>query len=407
MNRPWTPEEFADLFPTLRRHTVLRDAVRDHNRKWKTDRSYDSIAERIRRRGKGAAGDYLKPARRAEDKTAPDQLKELMKILTKRKSATLADLCNELDLSPRRVEELVKTALDFDYQVSMPTEDRIALTLHAPAVDRLSVRRLPIEPINGHVRLAAAGDLHFASKMHRGDCLRNFIDLAYEDFGVKSVFVPGDLLAGINMYPGQLNEIETWAMEGQVKLAAEGLPAKDGLSYEAIGGNHDESFTKASGANAIKNLASLRPDVKYHGFYSSLFDLVVPDAKQSIKLEMHHPDKAGAYAISYHIQKEIEQIPSGMKPQILMMGHTHQAAMLPDYRGVAALYCGCFEDQTLFLKRKHINPHIGGWILDLGVGARGTLRSLTMTWVRYYHSRRGPIRDKDDRFERSIGVPIG
>lgn len=406
-HRPWKNEEYADLLSRLRRSTRLQDALIEHNRVWKSGRTYDSVIQTVRRRGGGCIQDYLRPVPHTSVASEPDLLKKLLGIITRRKSASLAELCNEMDLSPKHVEMLVKLAREKDYQISMPTDDRIALTLQAPAIDRLAVRRLPIEPIQGHIRIAAAGDLHFGSKMHRGECLRDFIDLAYDDYGVRTVFVPGDVFAGINMYPGQLNEVETWAMEGQVKLVVDGLPRKPGLSYETIGGNHDESYTKASGANVLKTVASLRPDVKYHGFYSALFDLVVPDSRVPIKMELHHPDKAGSYAITYHLQKEIEQIPSGMKPQVLLMGHTHQAAMLPDYRGVAALYCGCFEDQTLFLKRKHINPHIGGWILDLGVSAGGTLRSLTMTWVRYYHSRRGPIRDKDARFERSIGVPVG
>ena len=68
-----------------------------------------------------------------------------------------------------------------------------------------------------------------------------------------------------------------------------------------------------------------------------------------------------------------------------------QVNQLPDYRGIAGFYCGTFEDQTLFLKRKHASPNIGGWIVRVGVCADGALKTLTTTWVRYFHSARGSI----------------
>ena len=413
MDRPWTRQEFASLLDCLRRHERLQDAVVQHNKQWRTGRSPDSIDTKVRREGMGGYGNFLKfPAQRKTDMPLPDMVKRLIDQLRKKPSCDAAELCNDLDVSPRRLEQLVRAAKDSGHSVEMPTQDRIALNVKAPPIDRLAVHRLPIAPVKDRIRWAVASDIHFASKLHRSECLRDFVDFAYEQ-GIKEVLVPGDVFAGMNMYHGQLNEVTGWGVQNQLPEAVKGLPQRQGLTYHMIGGNHDESFMKASGSNIIQALAKARPDVKDYGFYSALLDLAAPEAKKAIKVELHHPDKAGAYAITYHIQKEIEQMPAGMKPQILFMGHTHQSVLMPDYRSVAAFYCGTFEDQTLYLKRKHIAPHIGGWLVDAGITADGSLKTLSTTWVRYFHSRRGPLRMQDQfepsnevRMERVVGLPV-
>ena len=148
-------------------------------------------------------------------------------------------------------------------------------------------------------------------------------------------------------------------------------------------------------------------DEPYDGY---VYDVTVPRHHVLLVERNGKPVFSGN---SYHIQKEIEQMPAGMKPQILFMGHTHQSVLMPDYRSVAAFYCGTFEDQTLYLKRKHIAPHIGGWIVEAGITANGSLKTLSTTWVRYFHSRRGPLRMPDleklgdeVRMERVLGLPV-
>ena len=249
----------------------------------------------------------------------------------------MTETCDALDLSPRRLNELVQTAKDANYQISTPEDGKIVLSLFAPAVDRLAVHRISIEPIADHIVFGVISDPHCASKLHRNECLQDYVDLAMNDYGVTRIFCSGDIMAGINMFPGQAQELECWGMENQVELAIKQLPAREGLTWDIIGGNHDESLLKAAGANSIQSLSRQRPDVMEHGFYSALIDLAIPKATQPIKIELFHPAQAGAYALSYHVQKAIEQIPSGMKPQLLFCGHEHTSLQMPElprHRGV-------------------------------------------------------------------------
>lgn len=392
MDKPWKSEEFAALLATLRKHARIQEALQEHNKVWRTGRTRDSAETKIKRAGFGGFGNFLRAAAsRREDEPLETQVKRLVDVLRRKPSASVSEVCNDLDVSPKRLDRIVATARGLSINVEMPTNDRLTLNVKAPPIDRLAVHRLPIEPVKGEIVFAVASDIHFASKLHRGECLTDFIDTAMNDYGVKTVLCPGDIFAGINMYHGQLNEITGWGVKHQLDAGVKGLPRRRGLRYKMIGGNHDESFMKAGGNDIIRAFAQERDDVESYGFYSAMLDLVVPGAKKPIKVELHHPDKAGAYALSYHMQKEIEQIPPGMKPQMIFMGHTHQVNQLPDYRGIAGFYCGTFEDQTLFLKRKHASPNIGGWIVRVGVCADGALKTLTTTWVRYFHSARGSI----------------
>jgi hypothetical protein len=45
-------------------------------------------------------------------------------------------------------------------------------------------------------------------------------------------------------------------------------------------------------------------------------------------------------------------------------GHFHTAFYFW-YRNIHILNAGCFEGQTLFLRRKMLNPAIGGWIVEM------------------------------------------
>jgi len=410
MDKPWKKEEFSSLLETLRRHSRLGDALLEHNKVWKTGRTRGSAETKIRREGLGGFGNFLRSSGSRQDDAPLDlQVKRLVDVLRRKPSADVGSICNDLDISPKRLDKVVAAARNMSVNIEMPTDDRITLNVKAPPIDRLAVHRLPIEPVKGEITFAVASDLHFASKLHRGECLNDFVDTAMQDFGVKLIFCPGDIFAGMNMYHGQLNEVTGWGVTHQLEQGVKGLPRRAGLSYKMIGGNHDESFMKSAGTNIIEALAQKRDDVESYKFYSAMIDLVVPGAKNPIKIELHHPDKAGAYALSYHMQKEIEQIPPGMKPQMIFMGHTHQVNQLPDYRGIAGFYCGTFEDQTLYLKRKHASPNIGGWIIKVGVSGDGSIKHLTSTWVRYHHSARGSVIGVDGetgeqtRLEKRLG----
>lgn len=404
---PWSKAELKSLITTLRKHHDVHAAIREHNKKHGKQRSSDAIKDALERYGAESYTAYLKPAPMVSlDLPEDKRILGLIDYCKAHPRVTTTQLCDALDLAPKRLLDLVRRAREKDYQLDVTLDSHVVLKLEAPPIDRLAVHKLLVDPVQDHITVGIASDIHFGSRLHRRECLVDFIDTCYNDYGVRHILHPGDMVAGMRMYPGQFNEVISLSMEVQLEEVVKGLPRRPGLEYSGIGGNHDESFLKNAGADVMQALAKARPDFKNYGFYSGLFD-IGPEGSEKVKVELHHPDKAGAYAISYHIQKEIEQIPPGMKPQVIFMGHTHQSLFLPDYRGVAGFYCGTFEEQTLFLKRKHIAPHLGGWVVKFGVTKNGSIKSMEVVYIRYFHSRRGPIIASGERYEKSLGIPIG
>jgi hypothetical protein len=113
----------------------------------------------------------------------------------------------------------------------------------------------------------------------------------------------------------------------------------------------------------------------YLGQYSA--DIIL----SGTRIRLHHGDGGGAYALSYKGQKLAESIPSGQKPRVFIMGHYHTAFYFW-YRNMHVINAGCFEDQTLFLLRKGLNPAIGGWLVELRLGKKANdILACQTSWI--------------------------
>ena len=136
------------------------------------------------------------------------------------------------------------------------------------------------------------------------------------------------------------------------------------------------SWLNLAGVDIGNLVASERKDMIYLGQYQG--DLEI----NKTRIRLIHPDGGGAYALSYKAQKISEQIPSGNKPHILCFGHWHTSHYF-FYRNIHILNSGCFEDQSLFLLRKGINPVIGGWTVKVRVAddKHRTILSFTPTFI--------------------------
>jgi len=382
----WTKEETDSVVQLLKNRSSMREVVDEHNKVWKTNRSYDGIKTRLYTNQlppvRDLLGENLKPTKPKETEVSETE-KHIQNLISYLKKSThsIEEVCNFLDLSPLRTRELVECAVKQGYKLK-PVNDGKDLSIDYHVPRRSEITRLPISPIKSKVVFAAMGDPHFGSIHHDQAALEDFIQFAYKERNVRDVTISGDLLAGINMYRGQNNELVKWGEKSQVQMALDQLPSHQGLKFHCIGGNHDESYLKASGSDPLEAVAAKRNDFNYLGFYSALVDI------NKIRLELGHPEGAGGYAISYHLQKEIESIPGGMKPNIALYGHTHQSLLLPFYRNVCCFYVGCFESQSLYLKRKHIDPTIGGWIITVGLDETNALKSISTEFVHYFHGTR-------------------
>ena len=228
-------------------------------------------------------------------------------------------------------------------------------------------------------KFGIVGDTHLCSIHEKLNELHTFYEICRKE-KIEVVVHAGDVLAGINVYHGQEFEVHTLGAKKQVDYVAKNYPKVKGIKTYFILGNHDMVYWHRMGIDVGDMISTQREDMVYLGQYQG--DLFI----NGIDIRLVHPDKSGAYAVSYNLQKMAEQIPSGKKPHIFIAGHYHTSLYF-FYRLIHLFQAGCFEDQSLFLLRKGINPTIGGWTVKVRIAKDKTILSITPTFIPFIERR--------------------
>jgi hypothetical protein len=158
------------------------------------------------------------------------------------------------------------------------------------------------------------------------------------------------------------------------------------LRYYVLGGNHDYWHVMKTGIDAISRLCKQRDDFVYLGY--DVADVPLTDR---VSLRLWHPSGGPSYALSYRLQKGIEQVAfdeltkaieqnDDPKGRFLLAGHMHIEVKL--HRGpMVAAHVGCFEGQSNYLKRKGSYPQIGGAIFKVRLTDGGLIQRVDYTFV--------------------------
>ncbi len=226
------------------------------------------------------------------------------------------------------------------------------------------------------LKIGIIADTHLCSKQQQLTFLRDFYFRAADE-GVTSIYHAGDMIAGVEVYPGQSNDLIRFTEDEQVDYAVENYPKVEGVTTFVCSGNHDLSFVKRKGIDPLKPIAMQRADIKYLGQFSAWVQLA-----ENCTMYLLHPDGGAAYSDSYRLQKLIESFIGGRKPSIAVMGHFHRRCYISS-RNVHGFLGACFEGQTDFLRRKAVNPVIGGTILDIQFTDNGAIHDIGVRFKQY------------------------
>jgi hypothetical protein len=82
-------------------------------------------------------------------------------------------------------------------------------------------------------------------------------------------------------------------------------------------------------------------------------------------MRVMHPGGGSAYALSYTPQKIVESFAGGERPAVLIIGHYHKMEYIPALRNTHVIQAGCTVDQGTFARKKRLQYHLGGWIIEL------------------------------------------
>lgn len=243
---------------------------------------------------------------------------------------------------------------------------------------RIQRPRVYIARATTHYKFAVVSDTHLVDKACALSELHHFYQKCKNE-GVTEIVHAGDLLAGQGVYPGQLNDLLCFGADAHLNYAYENYPFVPEIKTYCISGNHDFDYHKSGGINILEHLSQRRADIIYLGIYDATVVL------NGIKIGLHHGAGGPAYAESYKIQKYIEKVGGGQKPQIYVLGHYHGSFYM-FYRNIHALLPGCWQKPNDFSVRHGFPNMIGGWIIDLSVAndRHSTITDISTKFVAFY-----------------------
>jgi predicted phosphodiesterase len=225
---------------------------------------------------------------------------------------------------------------------------------------------------------AIISDTHLCSHYEAINELHTFYAIC-QKMGIKDVVHAGDLIDGGMSHAGWENQIHTHGADRQIGYVAKNYPKIAGINTYFIGGSHDYSFWKKAGVDVGYLITAKRPDLVYLGMVKADVEL------GGLKVRLIHPSGGAPYSKSYRAQKIAENIVSGDKPHILVVGHLHYSVFF-QYRLMHIFHAGCFQHQTPYLQEKSLLPDVGGWTIKVRTAQykKKSVVSITPSWIPFF-----------------------
>jgi len=240
-------------------------------------------------------------------------------------------------------------------------------------------KKMPYEKNNGYIKFGVLSDLHMGHKCYQPKILEHAVK-TFNKEKVEFVCIPGDILEGMSGREGHVYELEQIGATAQLKYGVEQLKKIKQQIYAITATNsHDGWFSSKNnmGFEVGPELERQVPNFEFLGYDEA--EIVT---KPGMKIRLSHPGDGTAYAISYKLQKYLNAISGGKKPDILLQGHYHKAEYL-FYRNVHAFDAGCLEAQTTFMKKKQTPAMLGYWVIEAWGNKKGVDRIRPM-FVPFY-----------------------
>jgi predicted phosphodiesterase len=203
---------------------------------------------------------------------------------------------------------------------------------------------------------------------------------AFDEFKkakVDFVVHAGDVTEGMSNRPGHIYELSALGYDQQKALAIDMFKQWTDTDIYAIDGNHDRWFLKSNGAKIVKDVDEAIPNFHFIGHDEGSISL-----NGKATLWLWHGEDGNSYALSYRLQKILESLTGGEKPNAMIAGHTHKYVDIFE-RHVFCTSVGCMQSQTPWMRSKRIAAHPGFAIIDYWVNDKGICK-MTHTWHPFY-----------------------
>jgi predicted phosphodiesterase len=237
--------------------------------------------------------------------------------------------------------------------------------------------KVPIISFEGErIRIGAITDTHIGSVDFHEERLYQAFDEFHKE-KVDFIAHAGDVLEGMSNRPGHIYELTHLGYDNQKTYAIQCLSQWKDTPIYAISGNHDRWYIKSSGANVLGDI-----DKELENFHFLGHDEGEISLKGKAVLRLFHGEDSSSYALSYRIQKIIESLTGGQKPNAMIFGHVHKYVDIFE-RHVHCTSIGCLQSQTRWMRSKRIAAHPGFAIIDYWVNNQGICQK-TICWKPFY-----------------------
>lgn len=233
----------------------------------------------------------------------------------------------------------------------------------------------PVVKFNGEdVTIGFATDTHIGSKFFSDHLWKSFIEECKKQ-NVSRILFGGDLIEGMSNRPDQVYSLTDMGFSAQMDHAERLLKMTD-IPIYAIDGNHDRWGIKSGGVFAVRDVANRCKHVTFMGH--DMADVEINGSKW----RLWHGEDGSSYATSYRVQKIIESLTGGDKPNVLLCGHTHKQAYIFE-RNIHAVSGGALSYQSDWMRAKRLPNHTGFHIIRATI-RNGQIISFSPTFYPFY-----------------------
>lgn len=259
-----------------------------------------------------------------------------------------------------------------------------------------------LKKLDEEVYIAFTSDMHLGNKAFLGEDFKKFIDWLNGDYGdeeqkrvaskVKFLFLAGDLIEGVGVYPNQENDLLIGDIKKQYDAMGDYLKKiRKDIQIVMIGGNHDslrlaepqpklhpvyaKSLYELENATILTNpsMVNIYSSKDFEGFnvlmYHGFSYPYIADNVESIRLKgrlersdliMKHSLQARHLApthnsVQYIPEEGEDPLVIDKVPDFYVSGHIHRVTAL-NYRGVTMIGSGCWAKQTEYMEKRGIVP---------------------------------------------------
>jgi predicted phosphodiesterase len=237
--------------------------------------------------------------------------------------------------------------------------------------------KVPIIAFEGErIRVGAMTDTHIGSNKMPPERIYQAFD-EFRKSKVDFITHSGDVTEGMSNRTGHVYELSDIGYASQKSASVDIFKQWTDTDIYAIDGNHDRWFIKSNGAKIVEDISKEVSNFHFIGHDEGDISL-----KGKATLKLWHGEDGNSYALSYRLQKILESLTGGEKPNAMLCGHTHKFVDIFE-RHVFCTSIGSMQSQTPWMRGKRIAAHTGFAIIDYWVNDKGICKK-TSTWHPFY-----------------------